>query len=156
MILRLLRDSDILAGSLLAALGVFIISEANRWEYMGFDGPGPGFFPFWYGIAITVLSLWLAFGRVRGSLRGGPAGTVDWPGVGRALGTWAAFAISVALMQWLGFVLSFGLLTLVMVRLQFAQPWKTALLTAIGLSAGFYALFPLALDVALPIGRLGF
>ena len=155
MIQRLLRDGDILAGSLLAALGVFIVTEANRWEYMGFDGPGPGFFPLWYGIAITVLSLWLILGRAR-RLRTEATGEADWPGIGRALGTWAAFAVSMALMQWLGFVLSFGLLTLLMVRLQFGQPWKTAVLTAVGLAAGFYVLFSLALDVPLPIGPLGF
>ncbi len=155
MLQRLLRDSDILAGSLLAALGVFIITEANKWEYTGFDGPGPGFFPLWYGIAITVLSLWLVLGRAR-TLRTGTTGAADWPGIGRALGTWATFVVSIMLMQWLGFVLSFALLTLVMVRVQFGQDWKTAGLTALGLAAGFYLLFPLALDVPLPVGPLGF
>jgi putative tricarboxylic transport membrane protein len=155
VIQRLMRDSDILAGSLLAALGVFIITEANRWEYMGFDGPGPGFFPLWYGIVITVLSLWLVLGRAR-ALRSTTTGTVGWASVRRALGTWAAFVVSIALMQPLGFVLSFALLTLVMVRLQFGQPWRTAVLSALGLAAGFHILFPLALDVPLPTGWLGF
>jgi putative tricarboxylic transport membrane protein len=155
VIQRLLRDGDILAGSLLAALGVFIISEANKWEYTGFDGPGPGFFPLWYGIVITVLSLWLILGRAR-KLRTEATGAADWPGLGRALGTWSTFVVSIVLMQWLGFVLSFVLLTLVIVRLQFGQNWRTAGLTAIGLGAGFYVLFPLALDVPLPVGWLGF
>jgi putative tricarboxylic transport membrane protein len=146
----------VIAGSLLAALGVYIIIQARQWEYVGFDGPGPGFFPLWYGLAITLLSLWLVVGRAL-KLRRGPAGAgVDWSGVGRALGTWVLFAASVALMPWLGFVLSFALLTFTLVRVQFARDTRTALLTAVGLSVGFYVLFPLLLDVPLPVGKLGF
>jgi putative tricarboxylic transport membrane protein len=155
LIQRAMRDSDVLAGGVLAALGVYIIMQANRWEYMGFDGPGPGFFPLWYGLAITILSLWLVMARVL-KLRRDGAGGVDWSGVGRTLGTWALFSASVAVMPWLGFVISFALLTLVLVRVQFARTWRTALFTAIGLSVGFYVLFPLLLDVPLPAGKLGF
>lgn len=155
MLQRLLRDSDVLAGALLAGLGAFIVSEATRWEYMGFDGPGPGFFPLWYGLAIVVLSLWLALARIR-KLRTETESRADWPGIGRALGTWAVFVAAVALMRPLGFVLSFFLLTLVLVRVQFGQSWKTACAAAAGLALGFYVLFALALDVPLPVGLLGF
>lgn len=155
MLQRLLRDADVLAGALLAGLGVFIVTEANKWEYMGFDGPGPGFFPLWYGLVITALSLWLVLAGVR-KLRTHAGGAADWTGIGRALGTWAAFAASVALMRPLGFMLGFGLLTLFLVRVQFGQPWRTALITACGLVAGFYIVFPLALDVPVPTGPLGF
>jgi len=155
LIQRVARDSDVLAGGVLAALGVYILVQATRWEYMGFDGPGPGFFPFWYGLAIVILSLWLVVGRLFRLRRESP-GAVDWPGVRRALGTWALFALSVAVMPWLGFVLSFALLTFVLVRWQFGQGLKTAAFTAVGLAVGFYVLFPLALDVPLPAGRLGF
>gem|GEM_PF-291252 len=155
VIQRAMRDSDVIAGGVLAALGVYIILQANRWEYVGFDGPGPGFFPLWYGMAITILSLWLVLARVLRLRREGTGG-VDWSGAGRALGTWALFAISVAAMPWLGFPVSFGLLTLLLVRIQFRQSWRTALFTAVGLSVGFYVLFPLLLDVPLPAGRLGF
>jgi putative tricarboxylic transport membrane protein len=76
--------------------------------------------------------------------------------VRRALGTWLVFAAAVAVMPWLGFVLSFGLLTFVLVRFQFGQGVRTAVSAAAGLSAGFYIVFPLVLDVPLPAGFLGF
>lgn len=155
MIQRVARDSDVIAGGVLAALGLYIIIQSRQWEYVGFDGPGPGFFPLWYGLAITILSLWLVLARVLKVRREG-TGAVDWTGAGRALATWALFAASVAIMPWLGFVLSFGLLTLILVRVQFLQSWRTALLTAVGLSGGFYVVFPLLLDVRLPSGVLGF
>lgn len=157
MLQRVVRDSDVIAGSVLAALGVFIMTEANKWEYVGFDGPGPGFFPLWYGLAITLLSLWLVIGRtVTLKRQATAASAIDWAGVRRALGTWVVFTVSVAVMPWLGFVLSFALMSFVLVRVQFGQNLRTALFSAVGLATGFYVLFPLLLDVPLPIGRLGF
>jgi putative tricarboxylic transport membrane protein len=155
VIQRLVRDSDVLAGSLLAGLGVFIVIEARKWDYIGIDGPGPGFFPVWYGLAIIVLSLWLVIGRAI-KLRHEDPGGVDWPGMARALGTWAAFALAMALMQPLGFVLSFGLLTFVLVIGLFRRTVRAAFLTASGLSLGFHLVFSVVLNVALPAGFLGF
>ena len=53
--IRLARG-DVVSGAVLAGLGVFIVLEARRWEYLAPDGPGPGFFPMWYGIALIALS----------------------------------------------------------------------------------------------------
>ena len=50
-----LKSADLWSGLVLAALGVFIIVEARQWEFMGPDGPGPGFFPLGYGIAMVAL-----------------------------------------------------------------------------------------------------
>jgi len=60
-----MKTGDIVSGAALAGLGVFIIVEARGWEYLGPDGPGPGFFPLWYGIALLVLSLLLIGWSVR-------------------------------------------------------------------------------------------
>ena len=66
-----IKTGDIVSGGVLAGLGVFIILEAKGWDYLGPDGPGPGFFPLWYGIALVALSLLLV---VMGFRAGGPAG----------------------------------------------------------------------------------
>jgi len=91
---------DVVSGAVLAALGVYIISEARQWNYVGPEGPGPGFFPMWYGIAMVVLSLWLV---VVSAVRPAVAGAkVDWKGVGRAMLVWAVFALCTALLKLLG------------------------------------------------------
>ena len=59
-----MRDGDVIAGGLTAALGVYITMTAMSWEIMGPDGPGPGFFPVGYGVALVALSLVLIFQRV--------------------------------------------------------------------------------------------
>ena len=48
---------------MLAALGVYIFMEARDWAYYSDDGPGPAFFPVWYGVAMVVLSLALIVDR---------------------------------------------------------------------------------------------
>jgi putative tricarboxylic transport membrane protein len=120
---------------------------------MSEEGPGPGFFPFWYGIAMVVLSLVLVLRSATGAATGKP---VEWAGVRRALLAWAAFAVSVALFQPLGFLLSFALLTLFVMYVMYGRPLKISVAAAVGNAAGFYLVFVLALGLSLPVGPLGF
>lgn len=147
---------DVVSGAVLAALGVYIISEARQWAYMTAEGPGPGFFPMWYGIALAVLSLLLI---VQAALRQPSvhdAGRTDWGGIGRALLVWLAFAASTALLKVLGFFIAMALLTLFIIAVMYGKPLKVAVPAALGVAAGFWAVFPLALGVELPAGPLGF
>jgi putative tricarboxylic transport membrane protein len=154
MLHRILKDADVLSGSVLAALGVYIIVEASEWTAYSPGGPGPGFFPIWYGLGIVGLSLALVASKIVNAKDAEDKG-IDWSGAPRALGTWAMFAACAALLQPLGFVLSFGLLTFFLVAVIFRRSLLTALLTAIGCTAGFYLIFPLALGVDLPAGPFG-
>lgn len=147
-------SGDAVSGAVLAALGAYIISEARQWGYSGAEGPGPGFFPTWYGIALLLLSLLLVVTAVlRPSTRGGP---VDWKGIAQALLSWVVFAGSIALLKLLGFLVVLALLTAFVVLVMYRKPWTTAVYAAVGNAVGFYLVFPLALNVSLPVGPLGF
>ena len=152
---NVLRDGETISGALLAGLGVYIFIQARAWDYYTEDGPGPGFFPYWYGVAMVVLSLALLVSRIR-KFETGAGRAADWSAMRRALATWLAFAASVALMEPLGFVLSFALLTFVIVTLIFHRPPVAAGLTAIGVAVAFHLTFPVILSVPLPTGFLGF
>jgi len=150
-----MKTGDLVSGAVLAGVGVFIIVEARGWEYLGPDGPGPGFFPLWYGIAMVGLSLLLVAMSFAG--RGAePDKAVNWREVGRALLAWAGLALCVGLLKLLGFLLAFGLFTLFLVAVMYRRPLGTAVAVAVGVCLSFYLLFPLALNVALPVGKLGF
>jgi putative tricarboxylic transport membrane protein len=136
------RSPDVWSGLALAALGAYIVFRARGWDYMTPEGPGPGFFPLWYGIAMLGLSLYLV---VSPTLE-----RVDWRGSGRAFATWAAIVVCVGALKWLGFVLSFGALAFFMVALMYRRSLATAALVAAGTAGAFYVVFPVALGVPLP------
>ena len=52
-----LRSPDVWSGLALAALGAYIVFRARGWDYLTPEGPGPGFFPLWYGVAMLGLSM---------------------------------------------------------------------------------------------------
>lgn len=150
-----MRTGDVVSGAVLSGLGVFIVVEARDWEYLGPDGPGPGFFPLWYGIGMIALSL-LLVGTSLAQRASVPAGPVDWGEVGRALVAWIGLTLCVGLLKILGFLLAFGSFTFFLVAVMYRRPLGAALAVSVGMSAGFYLLFPVALNVALPLGKLGF
>lgn len=148
------KTGDLWSGLALAALGTYVIVAACQWDYLTHEGPGAGFFPLWYGIAMVLLSGALVVASVlrkRDSSSG-----VDWEKTGRALATWFAVAIFVALLKPLGFVLAFALLTFFIVAVMYRRPLKIAAAVAVAFAAGFYLVFPLALGLDLPAGLLGF
>jgi putative tricarboxylic transport membrane protein len=136
--------ADFWSGLALGGLGSYIIVQAAGWEYLGPDGPGPGFFPLWYGIAMLALSLVLVVWSFK------EEHVVDWSGAGRAFATWLAFAVAVAALKPLGFLVCLGALTFFIVAVMYRRPLKVAAAAALGLAAGFYVIFPLALNVKLP------
>jgi hypothetical protein len=81
---------------------------------------------------------------------------VDWPAIGRAMTTWLAFAISVVLMDFLGFLISFALLAFFLVAVIFRRPFITAAVVAVTSAVAFHLIFPVALSVSLPTGPFGF
>lgn len=144
-----LRSGDFWSGMVLVSLGSYIIAEARSWMYMGPDGPGAGFFPLWYGIAMVVLSLLLVG---RSAVLARPPRAVAWREVRRALLCWLAFMVSVALLKLAGFMMSFALLTWFLVAVMFRRPQRVALAMALGGALAFQLLFDVALGVSLPAG----
>ena len=151
-----IKNGDIVSGAVLAGLGIYIVSEARAWEYLGPDGPGPGFFPLWYGMAIIALALLLVATGVAQRAREPAAEGVNWREIGRVVMAWLGLAACVGLLKILGFLLAFGLFNFFLIAVMYRRPVVRALAVAVGMSVGFYLLFPLALNVELPTGWLGF
>jgi putative tricarboxylic transport membrane protein len=152
--LKSIGTADFWSGLALAALGSYIIAEAARWEYLGPDGPGPGFFPMWYGIAMAGLSLALVVSSVLRQPH--VEDRIDWAKAGRALAAWLALAASVAAVALLGFMIAFAALVFFLVAVMYRRPLGVAAAVALASAAAFHGLFVLVLGVRLPTGMLGF
>jgi putative tricarboxylic transport membrane protein len=141
-------SSDFWSGLALGALGAYIVATASGWEYLGAEGPGPGFFPLWYGIAMLALAIMLVITNVRKKTTA--ENPLDWSKIRRALGAWLALAASLAALKLVGFVVAFAALTFFIVAVMYRRPLRVAATVALATTAGFYLLFPLALGVPLP------
>jgi putative tricarboxylic transport membrane protein len=154
------NNGDAISAALLAGLGAYILIEAREWPYMGPDGPGPAFFPTWYGIALIALSLVVIVARLwtlRSSAGNGKKmSAAERREVLHALVVWLAFAITIALLKVLGFMLAFGLFTFFIVALIYRRPWATAVTVGAASAVSFYLVFTVALGVELPPGMFGF
>ena len=155
-----LNRNHVLAGLFLLALGFFVVQQSLQWEILGVNGPGVGFFPLAYGslivllaLVLTLKSIWAQLQQKRRTLELDDPAQTDPPGkVFAALSVWLAFAISIALMKFIGFYLGFGLLIMFMTRVIFSRESRFVLLSGLLVPAGFFVVFGLLLKVQLPVG----
>lgn len=142
---------DVISGALLAALGAYITVTADQWAILTHEGPGPGFFPLCYGVILLVGSLALILmGLIKGpAAREEP---LDWPGIRKALGLWAVFALTIPVMKYLGFLIALGILILFFLRAIY--PWRLvpSIVASVLTPIGFFIIFPTLLHVELPVG----
>ena len=148
------RRGDFWSGLALAALGAYIVGQAFQWDYMTEDGPGPGFFPRWYGSVMVVLSLWLVATAVMKTAPGSQPRPGKRKELLRALTCWAAFVVSIVAMPYIGFLVAFTLLTWFIVSYLAGQSHVKGLALGIGGSLLFYLIFQTALGVDLPHGLI--
>ena len=148
--------SELVSSAMLVGLGVFVVRESTAWDYMTPDGPGPGFFPLWIGLATIALPILYLGLLACDVVRRQPVHRTDWTGTGRVLAGWAAFMIAAALLKPAGFIASFALLVVFLVRVVFARPWVPAFSVGLGSALGFWVLFVKLLNVRLPGGPWGF
>ena len=151
-----MRRADRVGAVLLLVFGAwFAVVALRNYKYWGATGPGAGFFPFWLGVAMTVLALLLLVRALREREPG-----ADWMPRGRGavrfLGILGASVVFFALMPWLGMVLGTALFLLVVLRLLEGHSWPTAVGVAVGTAAMNWAIFSWWLSVPFPAGLLGF
>lgn len=141
----------------LLAFGTFVVRESLGHNYYGSDfGPGPGFFSFWLGILLIVLSLVQIVMTWRRPAEPLPAGFIpNREGIKRILSILGALAAALVLMNTLGFSLTMTGFCVFLLRRLGRQPWWLTLVLSIAAGFGTFYLFGL-LQVMLPRGFLGF
>lgn len=150
------RVSYIVWGVVLA-FGAFVVRQSLKHNYYGSDfGPGPGFFSFWLGILLMVLSLVQIVMIYRRPAEPLPDGFIpSREGIKRMLSIMGALMASLFLMEYLGYSLTMMGFCIFLLRRLGRQPWWLTLVLAVVASFGTTYLFGL-LQVMLPKGFLGF
>lgn len=142
--------------AILLAFGGFVVYESLQLNYYGMDfGPGPGFFSFWLGVLVILLSS-LEIIRTLPHLRE-RAPAEFWPdraGIRRLLALIGAMGGAVVCMGTLGYSLTILVFCIFLLRTLATQPWWLTLVLSLAASFGTFHVFR-TLQVFLPVGFLG-
>jgi putative tricarboxylic transport membrane protein len=145
-----------IAAACLAAFGIYVIYGASKLSYVAEVGPGPGFFPFWIGIGFLLFASFQMLSSLAYSRRPTQHSYQSWKDSGRALTGWIALAFSIALFRWIGFALSFVLLTVFLLAVLDRRSALLAGGIGLGLALIFHLVFVIALGISLPKGPWGY
>ncbi len=146
-----MRRAEQVVATLCIVLGVSIVWQAWRMEYLTSLGPGPGFFPLWLGLILTGLSgAWLLSVAWCVPAEADRRFFPEWRGLRRILLVLGAIVGVGLAMEFIGFQLAmFAFVAFVLVALGRRSFCLTAIIAGI-MSFGVYHSFTRWLDVTLP------
>jgi putative tricarboxylic transport membrane protein len=143
------------AGTLIAAVGVVLLIQASRLEYMVEGVPGPAFLPLWLGAGIVLCGVILTLKALRPARAN--AEPVDWP---EAPG-WIQIAVMLGglglalyLLEPLGFVLAASLFIAGLMLSLGVRSWPKLIIVPILAAVILHLVFVVWLGVPLPMGVL--
>jgi putative tricarboxylic transport membrane protein len=150
------RRADRVGAVILLLFGAWFAAVALRnYTYWSATGPGPGFFPFWLGLAMAALAALLLVRAVREN-DPGPTWAPRGRGLARLLGVLGGVVAFVVLMPWLGMAVTTVLFLIGILRLLEGHAWTTAVSVAVATAVVNWAIFTWWLRVPFPTGVLGF
>lgn len=153
-----MKRADRIFAFICFGLSCWLIIESFNYDYMTDYTPGPGFHPFWLGVCLGLLSLFLLFDTIRRKDSKEEAKETKLP-AGKALlrlGLILLITAGLALfMMNIGFVLAaFVFIVLILIVLEKYTIFKGVLYSAL-LSGALFLIFRYWLNVDLPKGWWG-
>jgi putative tricarboxylic transport membrane protein len=133
------------------AVAIFAAAQGFALKLGSLHQPGPGFFPFWGGVVLAVLSLVLIV-KSRNARSTAPLIGAGWI---RLLVVAGAILGYVVLLERVGFVAVTFVFLVVLLRLE-RRGWLFSAATAGAGTVASWVLFQLWLKTPLPVGPFGF
>lgn len=134
------------------AIAIFFSIEALTQLKLGtLRQPGPGFFPFWAGVVLALLSLVLLLNSLKNRVRLSLSGLKS----SKFLLATGAILAYLLLLETLGFVTITFLFLFLLLRLEY-KGWMFSAVSALVGALASYAIFQLWLKTQLPAGPFGF
>ena len=150
-----MKSGDLGSGIFWLLISLWVIFESTHFGFGKLQAPGAGFVPFWSGVALASLSIFLMgldiFKKSPMDKENGFA-EIRWGKWGLILAVLFGYAL---LLETLGFILCTLFFMIVLLRFVEPQRWLPVLLVALITTGASYLIFQLWLKSQLPRGFLG-
>lgn len=150
-----MKSPDSTSGVFWLCLGLVIALWSTVYRIGNLAEPGPGFLPLILGILLILLSLVLLVQAKKPSKTPAPAPPILQGGWKKVLYTLFVLVLATFLFEPLGYLLTFFLLLILLIRGAGPQRWRTTLLIALFSALIIYLIFVLLLKQPLPKGLWG-
>jgi hypothetical protein len=147
--MKIKSQKDFWSGLMFVALGIAFAWGSTEYSFGSSARPGPGYFPFGLGLLMAVLGGMVLFKALTlETSDGDPIGSFAWRPLVLILGSVVLFG---ALLVPLGLVVALPLLVIFSSLASDEFSWKAAILNAIVLTVGSWAIFVLGLKLSIPM-----
>jgi len=155
----MLKLGEVIGGLILLSVGAWAIIGGVKLHLGKVSEPQPGFFPFWGGVVLVVLSGILLLQSRAGPCKAGKAGKAgkraeSFGAIWRPMIMIIGLIAYVALLNTLGYLIATLVLSILLLRVLGAKRVWALALAALCISLGSYVLFDRLLNVTLPAGIL--
>jgi putative tricarboxylic transport membrane protein len=154
----MMKNHHIVSGLFWLAIGLGL----PVWTWFSYEigrltQPGPGYLPFALGVILIGLSLVQLIGQMKRFLDEGKISltAIRYDGWRKIVSTVIVLMIGAFFFEQVGYLLTFFVLMVLLMRVGGYQGWKIIILTAVLTTACIYVVFVLLLQVQLPRGFLG-
>ncbi len=153
----MMRKADLITAIVLLIFSAFVVYESSKMTLFVEFAPGYGFFPFWLGILMAILSILLFVDAWRR-----PAAKDElapFPSQQAFINVviiLASLGVYAFLMEIIGYVLDTLVLVGLLLGVVEKEKWQTTLIVAVVITAALYVIFQVLLGVNLPKGIFGF
>ena len=150
------KHKDLIGGLFWLGVGILLSLWATRYSIGSLTLPGPGSLPLVLGLILILLSIIvIARGILTSRVTGGDSPSFLLTGWKKGVYTVVILLLGAFFFERLGYLLTFFLLIVFLMRGAGAQSWKRTVLVAICSALGVYLVFVRLLEQPLPLGLLG-
>jgi putative tricarboxylic transport membrane protein len=151
----IVKRVDQVASLVFLGFSIWLLLKSHGMEYMAPTGPGPGFFPFWLGALLAVLSLvWLVRSSLASTAPLERGFVPSREGALRVVTIVVALAVFSAVVELFGFQLTMLVFLATLLMTLGRQKLVTTAAVSIAGSFGVYYAFTHWLDVSLPASSI--
>lgn len=147
--MKIKSEKDFWSGLMFLVVGIGFAWGALNYSFGSSARPGPAYFPFGLGILLAILGALTLFEALTIETEGGePIGDIAWKPLIIIVGSIALFGL---LLPRLGMVISLPILVITSAMAGDEFHWGEALINAVILTLGSWAVFILGLNLVIPL-----